>query len=160
MSQKSEKSKSLFKSFKDRLSKPITTRNLQSSSPVPVGPVQELSTVANLGGSNLEPGTSEDPSFTCADPSRSLDVTASSSNPYETLLPSLLIKRPSPSSETERMKEWGSKGWQAFKEALRFAQQVSDVLPPLKMAIGGLLAVIGHIDVCSSLNMYIVYYYG
>ena len=50
------------------------------------------------------------------------------------------------------MKEWGSAGWTALKEALKVVEKVSDALPPLKMAVGGLLVVIAHIDVRITLH--------
>jgi len=45
------------------------------------------------------------------------------------------------------MKEWGSTGWAALKAALKIVEKVSGALPPLQMAVGGLLVVIEHIDV-------------
>jgi hypothetical protein len=50
------------------------------------------------------------------------------------------------------MKEWGSTGWTALKAALKIVEKVSDALPPLKMAVSGLSAVIEHIDVRITLH--------
>jgi hypothetical protein len=69
-------------------------------------------------------------------------------NPYQLLVP----PSPSPehlasSSRTENMKNWGSTGWSALKPTLKIVEKVSSAFPPLSMAVGGLLAVIEHIDV-------------
>ena len=51
------------------------------------------------------------------------------------------------------MKEWGSTGWAALKDALKVVAEASGALPPLKMAIVGLLAVMEHIDVRGALQI-------
>ena len=48
------------------------------------------------------------------------------------------------------MKEWGSAGWAALKDAFKIVEKVSGALPPLKAAVGALVVVMEHIDVCAT----------
>jgi hypothetical protein len=137
-----------FKSLKHRVSSGFN----RSSSPQPTESSQGPSPSPNPRPSSPLPSPAESSPAPHPDPSRSLHTVAELSpslpTPYQSLLPSSPSpEHPAPSSRTEKMKEWGSTGWAALKAALKIVEKVSGALPPLQMAVGGLLVVIEHIDV-------------
>jgi hypothetical protein len=145
----SQPSRPRFRKFFKSLRHRVSSGSNRSSSPQPTESSQGPSPGPNPRPRSPLPAPAESSPAPHPDPSRSLHtVTALSSplpNPYQLLLPS----SPSPEhpalfSRTEKVKELGSTGWAALKAALKIVEKVSGALPPLQMAVGGLLVVIEH----------------
>jgi hypothetical protein len=72
-------------------------------------------------------------------PAQSLPTTSTASSPRANASPSLNAPRPT-TSAFQNAKEVGSVAWTGLETALRVLKESSDVFPPLKSAVSGLLA--------------------
>jgi len=121
----------------------------RSSSPQPTPALPGPSAPLNPPSGSVQPATAGPSPLPHSDPSRSLHNVTAAPHPYRLLLPSSLapLERSDPPSGSEKMKEWGSAGWAALKDAFKIVEKVSGALPPLKAAVGALVVVMERIDV-------------
>ena len=80
------------------------------------------------------------------DPTSNPDTQPVNSPSLSNIYPSIFIK-PAGDDASGRMADLASAGFQGVKATLRLIESVSGVLPPLKSAVSGLLAVIDILEV-------------
>jgi hypothetical protein len=100
-------------------------------------------TAPDLQASSTPVGVGPGPTLVHGIPDAQLSNEPSLSNIY----PSIVID-PAGEESPGRMADLAGAGFQGLKTTLRLIERTSDVFPPLKSAVAGLLGVIDIVEVC------------